>query len=219
MFWNKKLFEQAGLDGPPATMDDFMADVGEDLGARSGKYGYCLRGGTGGFNGYIMMMANMNGKGDYFDDDGNSTFNSPDAVKGLQFLVDLYQNGYAPKDSVNWGFNEIVAGFYSGTCAMLDQDPDALIAIAERMDSRGLRRGADAARAGRQGLPDHRLCRLVDVRRLPAQGRGLEADRASVVARVQPRMGQVRRRHPDPQGRRAGPGISRPSNTPAGSPS
>jgi multiple sugar transport system substrate-binding protein len=26
-----------------------------------------------------------------------------------------------------------VAGFYSGTCAMLDQDPDALIAIAQRM--------------------------------------------------------------------------------------
>ncbi len=26
-----------------------------------------------------------------------------------------------------------MAGFYSGTCAMLDQDPDALIAIAERM--------------------------------------------------------------------------------------
>ncbi len=25
MFYNKKLFEQAGLDGPPATLDDFMA--------------------------------------------------------------------------------------------------------------------------------------------------------------------------------------------------
>ena len=55
-------------------------------------------------------------------------------MKGFQFLVDLYKNGYVSKDSVNWGFNEIVAGFYSGTCAMLDQDPDALIAIAEKMD-------------------------------------------------------------------------------------
>ena len=55
-------------------------------------------------------------------------------MKGFQFLVDLYQKGYAPKDAVNWGFNEIVAGFYSGTCAMLDQDPDALISIAEKMD-------------------------------------------------------------------------------------
>ena len=48
-------------------------------------------------------------------------------------LADIYKNGYAPKDSVSWGFNEIVTGFYSGTCAMLDQDPDALIGIAEKM--------------------------------------------------------------------------------------
>jgi multiple sugar transport system substrate-binding protein len=54
-------------------------------------------------------------------------------VKGISWLVDFYKKGYAPKDSVNWGFNEIVAGFYSGTCAFLDQDPDALIAISERM--------------------------------------------------------------------------------------
>ena len=45
----------------------------------------------------------------------------------------MYQNGYAPKDSVSWGFNENRGRVYSGTCAFLDQDPDALIAIAERM--------------------------------------------------------------------------------------
>jgi multiple sugar transport system substrate-binding protein len=47
--------------------------------------------------------------------------------------VNLYKEGLAPKDSVNWGFNEVVAGFYSGTCAMIDQDPDSLIAISQRM--------------------------------------------------------------------------------------
>ena len=133
MFWNKKLFAEAGLEGPPETMDDFMA-ASEAISALDGKTGYCLRGGPGGANGYVMMMANMMGHDDYFDEEGNSNINSPEAIAGLQFLVDMYQNGYVPKDSVNWGFNEIVAGFYSGTCAMLDQDPDALIAIAERMD-------------------------------------------------------------------------------------
>ncbi|NJO38461.1 MAG: sugar ABC transporter substrate-binding protein [Rhizobiales bacterium] len=133
MFWNKKLFAEAGLDGPPATMDDFMA-ASEAISALDGKSGYCLRGGPGGANGYVMMMANMMGHDDYFDADGNSSLNSPEAIKGLQFLVDMYQRNYVPRDSVNWGFNEIVAGFYSGTCAMLDQDPDALIAIKERMD-------------------------------------------------------------------------------------
>ncbi len=133
MFWNKKLFEQAGLDGPPETLEEFVADSAA-ISKLEGKYGYCLRGGTGGANGYVMMMANMMGHDDYFDAEGNSSFASPEAVKGLQLLVDMYQQGSVPRDSVNWGFNEIVAGFYSGTCAMLDQDPDALIAIAERMD-------------------------------------------------------------------------------------
>jgi multiple sugar transport system substrate-binding protein len=133
LFYNKKLFQEAGLSGPPQTLDEFMT-ASEKISALPGKTGYCLRGSKGGFSGWYMFMATMNGKGDWFTDDGTSTFNEPGAVKGFQFLVDIYQKGYAPKDSVNWGFNEIVAGFYSGTCAMLDQDPDALIAIAEKMD-------------------------------------------------------------------------------------
>ena len=133
MFYNKKLFQQAGIAAPPATMDEFMEDA-KKISAIPGKYGYCLRGGKGGHNGWEMFMTAENGSIDWFHPDGTSTFNEPGAQKGMQFMVDLYQKGYAPKDSVNWGFNEVVAGFYSGTCAMLDQDPDALIGIAQRMD-------------------------------------------------------------------------------------
>ncbi len=134
LFYNKKLFEQAGIGGPPATMADFRDDA-QKIAKLPGKYGYCLRGAKGGFNGWYMFMAAMNGKGDWFEKDGSSTFNEPGAVKGVQFMVDLYKDKLAPPDSVNWGFNEVVAGFYSGTCAMLDQDPDALIGIKDRMDA------------------------------------------------------------------------------------
>lgn len=132
MFYNKKLLAEAGVAAPPKTMEEFMA-ASEAVSKLDGKYGYCLRGGPGGTNGWIMMAAVMNGSNEFFTEDGKSRINEPGSVAGLQFLMDLYQKGYAPKDSVNWGFNEIVAGFYSGTCAFLDQDPDALIAIAERM--------------------------------------------------------------------------------------
>jgi multiple sugar transport system substrate-binding protein len=132
MFYNKKLLAEAGVAAPPKTMEEFMA-ASEAVSKLDGKYGYCLRGGPGGTNGWIMMAAVMNGTNEFFTEDGQSRLNEPGSVAGLQFLMDLYQKGYAPKDSVNWGFNEIVAGFYSGTCAFLDQDPDALIAIAERM--------------------------------------------------------------------------------------
>ena len=132
MFYNKKLLAEAGVEAPPETMEDFMA-ASAAVSALDGKYGYCLRGGPGGTNGWIMFAATMNGTNEFFTEDGQSRINEPGSVEGIQFLIDMYQNGYAPKDSVNWGFNEIVAGFYSGTCAFLDQDPDALIAIAERM--------------------------------------------------------------------------------------
>ncbi len=132
MFYNKKLLAEAGVAAPPKTMDEFMA-AAEAVSKLDGKYGYCLRGGPGGTNGWIMMAAVMNGSNEFFTEDGKSRINEPGSVAGIQFLMDIYQKGYAPKDSVNWGFNEIVAGFYSGTCAFLDQDPDALIAIAERM--------------------------------------------------------------------------------------
>ena len=132
MFYNKKLLEQAGVKEPPKTLEEF-ADASKKVAALPGKSGYCLRGGPGGLNGWVMFGATMAGSNTFFNEDGTSTFDSPGWVKGLTYVIDLYKNGYAPKDSVNWGFNEIVAGFYSGTCAFLDQDPDALIAIAQRM--------------------------------------------------------------------------------------
>lgn len=134
MFYNKKLLAEAGVDTPPKTLDEFMEDS-KKVSALPGKSGYCLRGGPGGLNGWMMFGASMAGSGAFFHDDGTSAFSDPGWVKGFTFLIDLYRNGYAPKDSVNWGFNDIVAGFYSGTCAFLDQDPDALIAIAERMNA------------------------------------------------------------------------------------
>jgi multiple sugar transport system substrate-binding protein len=134
MFYNKKLFKEAGVEAPPATLDEFTA-AAEKISKLPGKSAYCLRGGPGGLNGWVMFGAIANGDNTFFKEDGTSTFAEPGWVKGISYVVDLYKKGYAPKDSINWGFNEIVAGFYSGTCAMLDQDPDALISIDEHLSA------------------------------------------------------------------------------------
>ncbi|WP_210530379.1 ABC transporter substrate-binding protein [Rubellimicrobium arenae] len=133
MFYNKDLLQQAGVAEPPKTMEEFVA-AANAVSQIEGKSGYCLRGGPGGTNGWMMFAAAMNDNPEFFDENGQSTINQPGAVQGLQMLIDLYTSGAAPRDSINWGFNEIVAGFYSGTCAFLDQDPDALIGIADQMD-------------------------------------------------------------------------------------
>jgi multiple sugar transport system substrate-binding protein len=132
LFYNKVLFKQAGIAAPPKTMDEFREDA-KKISTLPGKSGYCLRGGPGGLNAWIMFGATMAGNNIFFKPDGSSTLDEPGWIKGAAWMVTLYKDGLAPRDSVNWGFNEVVAGFYSGTCAMVDQDTDALIAIAERM--------------------------------------------------------------------------------------
>jgi multiple sugar transport system substrate-binding protein len=132
LYYNKILFKQAGIAAPPKTLDEFRADA-RKISAIPGKSGYCLRGGPGGLNAWIMFGAAMAGNNVFFSPDGSSTLNGADWIKGTAWMVDLYKEGLAPRDSVNWGFNETVAGFYSGACAMVDQDTDALIAVAERM--------------------------------------------------------------------------------------
>jgi multiple sugar transport system substrate-binding protein len=134
LYYNKKMFAAAGIAAPPKTIEEFMA-VAKKISAVPGRYGYCLRGGPGGVNGWMMFGALEAGNDAYFHADGTSTFTDAGWIRGFTDLSDLYRHGLAPPDSVNWGYNDVVAGFYSGVCAMIDNDPDALIAIASRMKS------------------------------------------------------------------------------------
>ncbi len=196
MFYNKKLLAEAGVENPPSTMAEFM-DAAKAVSELDGKYGYCLRGGPGGLNGWIMMAATMNGDNTFFDADGKSTLNQPGSVEGIQFLIDMYQNGYAPKDSVSWAstrswpasIREPVRSRSGPGCA----DRGCRAYGAGR-----LRCGSDACRSGRQGFPDHRFRRLGDVRHDQQRRPFLEADCASVQPGNQQGMGKARWRHSDP---------------------
>lgn len=133
LVYNKKLFAQAGIEKPPLTMEDFYQTAAK-VSELPGVSGYCHHGGRGGAVFYYWIMTTMNGSNAFFDEDGNSTFYDQGAIDGLTLIRDIYQNGYAPQDSLNWGFNETVSGFYSGVCAMLHQTPDALNGLRQRMD-------------------------------------------------------------------------------------
>ena len=133
MFYNKTMFKAAGVPRAPRTFDEFASAAAQVTKSGSNRYGYCLRGSRGGFDSVFPFMSGYMGSAAWFDKDGKSTFDSPGAIKGIQFMAGLYKAGNAPKASVNWGFNEIVSGFASSTCAMLDQDPDALLGIRDQL--------------------------------------------------------------------------------------
>ncbi len=133
MFYNKKMFADKKLQ-PPRTLADFDRAIKLLTDASKNQYGYCLRGARGIWDNVNYFVQGYAGSNDWFDDKGNSTLTQPDAIKGLEAFANIYKNGYAPKASISWGFNDIVTGFYSGNCAMLDQDPDALGDVAKKMD-------------------------------------------------------------------------------------
>ena len=179
MFWNKKLFERGRPRRPARDHGRVHGRPRRRSPSSDGKYGYCLRGGPGGANGYIMMMLNMMGQDNYFDEDGNiDARTSPDAVKGLQFLVDMYQNGYVPQGQRQLGLQRDRRRLLLRHLRDARPGPGRADRDQGAHARGGLRGRADAARARRQVVPDHRLRRLVDVRGLASTRTRLEADRA-----------------------------------------
>ena len=133
LFYNKKLFAAKNLK-PPVTFAEFQKDAQLLSDPSKNQYGYCLRGARGVWDSAYHFISGQLGRAHWFDAQGKSVLTSPEAIKGLEYFANLYKSGSAPKASVNWGFNDIVSGFYSGNCAMLDQDPDALGDINKKMD-------------------------------------------------------------------------------------
>jgi multiple sugar transport system substrate-binding protein len=133
MFYNKDLLEQAGVAEPPRTMEEFVA------GRRRGERA----------RGQVRLLpARRPRRHQRLDDVRRRHERQPRVLHGGRSVPRQRAGlrpgppdadrplpvGLRPADSINWGFNEIVAGFYSGTCAFLDQDPDALIGISDQMD-------------------------------------------------------------------------------------
>ncbi len=132
LYYNKAMLEQADVQ-PPKTMNEFFQDAATISKKIPGKYGYCMRAGKGGGYGWGMFPMQFGATGSFFDSAGNSLYASSSFQEGMRQYADLYRNGYSPKESISWGFGDSVAGFTSGECALLDQDPDALPDILSKM--------------------------------------------------------------------------------------
>jgi multiple sugar transport system substrate-binding protein len=87
LFWNKELFEKAGLapDKPPDTVDDFLSAAQKMT--KGDVYGFAVAPREWHENGQWPRRFG----GEWFDKDyAKCTIDSPEAVKGFQFLTDLF---------------------------------------------------------------------------------------------------------------------------------
>ncbi len=118
-FYRKDLFEANGLSMPDQPSWDQMKSFAEQLHKpEEDQYGICLRGkaGWGENMALITTMANAFGAR-WFDENWKPEFTGPEWQNAISFYVDLLGN-YGPPGASSNGFNENLALFNSGKCAM-----------------------------------------------------------------------------------------------------
>jgi multiple sugar transport system substrate-binding protein len=118
LYYNKALFQQAGIAGPPTTWAELVAD-GKKL-THGGTYGLAIEGGSipeNIHNAYIF--AEQHGCS-FFGASGNPTYTLPGCVQGVQQFVNLMgaDKIVSPGDAT-YDQNQSVSDFASGKAAML----------------------------------------------------------------------------------------------------
>lgn len=114
VYYRPSIFEKAGVE-VPKTYDEFLQAIEKctmdtDGDGKTDVYGFGMRGAKGGQEPWGSFIF---GEGGNFED-----LTTPEAVKGMQDFIDLYQKGYVPPTATSDGFNEIIANFKSGLTAM-----------------------------------------------------------------------------------------------------
>jgi sorbitol/mannitol transport system substrate-binding protein len=119
IMYRKDLFEKAGLTMPEKPTWEFIIDAAKKLTDKSaGVYGICLRGkaGWGENMAFITAMANSFGAR-WFDEKWNPQFDSPEWKATIDTYLKVMKDA-GPPGAVSNGFNENLALFNSGKCAM-----------------------------------------------------------------------------------------------------
>ena len=119
IMYRKDLFEAAGITMPDSPTWDQVADAARKL-TDKGKeiYGICLRGKAGWGENMAFLTAMSNSFGArWFDESWKPQFDQQPWKDTLTFYVNLMNDAGPPGASSN-GFNENLALFNSGKCAM-----------------------------------------------------------------------------------------------------
>lgn len=116
-WYNKKLFDQNGIK-VPTTINEFTKLCQQYANPSKGTYFFSLRGSKPYDNLLSWIFTYSDGAGyggSYFDANNNCIINKPQFVDALNAYADIYKNKWVSGDSVNNGFNEMVAEFGAGT--------------------------------------------------------------------------------------------------------
>jgi len=130
LFYRKDILEKLGVNDIPKTYTELFEVCKEITDPSNNQYGFAFRGKAWEYvySDYVIstFLDDIDVNNIYKKTNGELVFKDPRYVEGLKLYLRFYHET-APKDSINWGSNEIVNGFISGTVPFLIQDPDNVV--------------------------------------------------------------------------------------------
>ncbi|SDN10659.1 sugar ABC transporter substrate-binding protein [Bacillus sp. OK048] len=124
-------FKEANLN-TPETWYEFFRSVEMLTDKSNNRYGYTIRGGAGGSFQLQRMMYAYSGIETYFKD-GKSTINDPKHVEFLKKYFAMYQT-FTPISDITKDYKAMIAGFDSGTIAMVQHNIGSYAEHSEALD-------------------------------------------------------------------------------------
>lgn len=115
------------------TWDDYLNVVEKMYDADKNQYGASYRGARGGFDPILFYMQSLTG-GRTYDDEGNCLINTPECIEAFKKWTDVYKKGFVPKESINWGFVEMVDNFTGGLTGTIINDSEVAATCLNSMD-------------------------------------------------------------------------------------
>jgi multiple sugar transport system substrate-binding protein len=115
LFYRKDLFEEAGLEGPPQTMEE-LRDYAERLN-QGNVAGIAMRGRGAAATSQLVNFLKSFG-GDWLNEDGTSALASPESQEALTFYAGLLRD-YGPPGPTNLHWAEVTSLYAQGQAAMI----------------------------------------------------------------------------------------------------
>lgn len=136
VYVRKDWCDEAGIKLDPKagwTYDEYFDTVAKLTDKEKGRYGVSYRGARGALDPLLVYLQSFTG-GATYDAEGKILINSDECLQAFTKWTDLYKNGYAPEDSINWGFTEMVDNFKGGLTGTLINDSEVAPSLIDGME-------------------------------------------------------------------------------------
>ncbi|MFI1931483.1 ABC transporter substrate-binding protein [Streptomyces sp. NPDC020330] len=118
LYYNKKMFAEAGIEKPPATWDELVA-AGKKI-SKDGKWGLGAEGGNLSNNIHQTFVLGQQHGADFFDEDGKADFTSDGAVAAVKQYIDfMAKDKIIAPGNAEYAQNQSLTDFATGKTAMV----------------------------------------------------------------------------------------------------